>query len=331
MYIRKNLFSEEQQQAKVNFAGSKENEDHIMVKLPRVIFLGAMRESVPDDIILECMVKLSSTCQHFYGLFQKDLDNFAIKKFFKAVIDDDYALVQKILNSRLDLISYEPENLTVRSQCTFQEFYAENALILAAKRNQRYMFQLLLSYCDKIKDKEVAEQIKNKGLSAWKEILMDSNKDEIVIPEDYVTYLQFIFNTIKDEKFLNNDLNENTQLVLKKLFCYLLPEKPIKLDDYIDTELFLLAAYKVFNDNHRGLSFKQQSLFIVNVIGLIQNVQPREVAIILTRGLKNYLLYQLQQDATEEKYQPPTHKMDPNTQGISYYRAFRGSQYWYGF
>src|SRR5689334_13374719 len=77
-----------------------------------------------------------------------DRVTFAI--FLQAVIDDDAEMVKKCLEINPEVFLGEPnKNLIIESQLTWQKFYAENALMMAVKRKQIKMIELLLHYYDK--------------------------------------------------------------------------------------------------------------------------------------------------------------------------------------
>lgn len=122
------------------------------------------------------------------------------------------------------------------------------------------------------------------------------NEPKIVIPEEYSSYLQSLIRIFSQETFPNRNANGNpifshlspqTEEALNELLSKLIPEEPIKLDDYLDVELFLLAAMEVYQNNlftFQGQIWQQQA-FCTRVFGLIERVQTRKIAEALCIGL----------------------------------------------
>ncbi len=224
---------------------------------------------------------------------------FAI--FLEAVMDDDIETVKKCLDAEPDLISGQPDkNLVIESKLTWQKFYAENALTMAVKRKQIKMVELLLPYFDKIEQTEDVIKAKTEALSAF--VFYETkknaqNKDEIIIPQEYAAYAQSLIEAFKEESFphgipgnagvpMNGALSAKTDSALESLFNILLPKKAVKLDDYIDPELFLLALYKAYDDNfHEFQNWEQRDAFCLRMIGLAQNALSPETAKIFCEGL----------------------------------------------
>jgi len=224
--------------------------------------------------------------------------------FLQAVIDDDTETVKKCLDAEPDLISGQPDkNLVIESKLTWQKFYAEAALTMAVKRKQIKMIELLLPYYDKLEQTEDVLKSRAEALSAW--VFYETkknaqNEDEIVIPEEYAVYAQSLIDVFKEENFphgipgkkagvpMNVALSEKTDSALESFLNILLPKKAVKLDDYIDPELFLLALYNAFRDNIDVYVFQnreQNNAFCVRIIGLAQNILPPEIAKIFCEGL----------------------------------------------
>ncbi len=224
---------------------------------------------------------------------------FAI--FLQAVMDDDIETVKKCLDAEPDLISGQPDkNLVIESKLTWQKFYAESALTMAVKRKQIKMIELLLPYYDKLEQTEDVIKVKTEALSAW--VFYETkknaqNEDEIIIPEDYAAYAQSLIEAFKEESFphgipgyagvpMNIALSEKTDSALESLFNLLLPKKAVKLDNYIDPELFLLALYKTYRGNFNAFqNWEQRDAFCIRMIGLAQNVLSPETAKIFCEGL----------------------------------------------
>jgi hypothetical protein len=271
--------------------------------LPLEIFTSAMPRvtGMASNNTMTFIATLSNTCRHFHSLFKEPLSDRAqiLASLYQAVIDDNREQVKKILNARPELLLIDPaENFVIESQCTWQKMYAENALVMAAKRRQIEMIKLLLPYYDKLSQTDAVVNAKAKGLSAWVHYEIDENADEIVIPEKYVKYAKNMLDVFCKETFpkgvpgqnnipMNVELSEETEEALKSLFNNLLPKHAVKLDDYFDVELLLLAVYKAYCDHFTQFNnWEQRDTFCVRVIGLIQGVQSPETAKIFCKGLE---------------------------------------------
>ncbi len=204
-------------------------------------------------------------------------------KFLHAVADNDTKTVREMLDVNPELLIIEPpKNLVIESKLTWNKFYAEKALTMAVKRKQLKMIELLFPYYDKLEQTDAVNEAKAEALAAWS--LYD---DEIVIPEQYTLYLQSLIRVFSEEvNFPEAMLSEKTEKALHTLLNILLPKKAVKLDDYIDVELFLYAAYTAYQVNIKQLhNWTQRAAFFIHVIGLIHSVQIPETAEILCEGL----------------------------------------------
>jgi|GEM_PF-2531829 hypothetical protein len=273
------------------------------LKLPLDIFTSAIPSvaGMTYNDTTTFMGTLSNTCRQFHTFFEKPLTDRALILLWQAVIDDKREQVKKILDARPDLLLIDPpEDFVIESKCTWQRMYAENPLVMAAKRRQIKMIELLLPYYGKLTQTDAVMNAKTKGLSAWVhyEIVKDNRgHDEIFIPEEYVKYAKDMLDVFCEETFphgvpgnndipINVELSETTEEALKQLFNALLPECAVRLDNYFDVELLLLAVYKAYRDHFRQLqSWDQRDAFCVRVIGLIQGVQSPEIAKIFCTGL----------------------------------------------
>lgn len=292
---------------------------------------GIFNIKVPINSTVAYQQKTISTIELI--TFKKLMPNF-----LQAVIDDDRNTVMEILDSNpeLLLINDLPENLVIESKLTFQKFYAENPLKLAVKRKQIRMLELLLYYYDKLPQTDDMIAVKVESLSCWKyyEIKKNrDNEDEIVIPEDYLIYATSLIDIFKNETFPNGikgELSNETELALSSLFNLLLPRKAVKLDDYLDVELLLLAIYQIYRDNYFSFNYNWNQLdtFCIRVIGLIQSLLIPETAEVFCESLEN---------AVAEMNQGKEHKISQNAQeyqlqnGFKFYRSSRDSRYGLGF
>ena len=283
------------------------------------------------------------------------LEQVLIEKYMPdllhAVVDGSIERIKELLDDCPQLISVKPDkNLVIESKLTWQKFYAENPLLMAAKRKQLEVFELLFSYLDKLEQTEEIIKLKAQALATWNPYEIKKNgedKEEIVIPQEYVDYAQSLIDVFKETTFpngipgsngvpMNVALDEKTESTLSLLLnAILLPKKPVKLDDYLDVELLLLAVLKAYdNDNNFNTfqNWEQREAFCIRVVGLIQSVQSPETAAIwcqglykIVEGLEQGKKIEVSQLAREFKLK------DDKDVIVSYYRSSRDSHLGLGF
>src|SRR3990167_1399882 len=258
--------------------------------LPKEIFTTAMPQAnVTDKEVTAVIGMLSNTGNYFHRMFKEELTKRAMRTLYQAVIDDDRETVKRILVARPNLLLVEPPTgLVIESKLTWQKFYAEKPAIMAAKRKQIKMLELI----DELEQTELVKQAKAEALLAWSPYKTQQNaqgEDEIVISRLYADYAKSLIDVFMEEAFPNGTkgkFSEKTENALKLLFDILLPKKAVKLDDYIDPELFLLALYTVYRDHFDSFqNWDQRDAFCVRMIGLAQSVLSPETAKIFCEGL----------------------------------------------
>lgn len=220
--------------------------------------------------------------------------------FLQAVMDDDQKKVREILDDNPELLLTKPsQNLVIESKFTWQKFYAEPALDIAVKRKQIKMVKLLLSYYDKLEQTEDIIRERANALSKWSFCKVRRNiyddKNEIVVNREHYKYALSLIDVFAHEKFPNGidpdgfevKLSEKTELALSDLYnTKLFPKSPVKLDDYIDVELFLWTLYIAYRDNPRAFQNDcQKDAFCIFVIGLAQSALTPEIAKIICQSL----------------------------------------------
>lgn len=295
--------------------------------LPLDIYTDAMLAGMSYSQITAAMCNLSLTCRAFHGLFKTVLPKRKIIQLLsQAVIDDDRKAVVKIATARPDLLLQlligMPKGFDIESKYTFQKFNLEdeNILTVVVKRKQIKMIETLLSCFAKLKQTDHVWKMIAKALSQWSFYELRKNQkgiDEIVIPEEYASYAQSLIKVFNAEAFPNGvkgQWSKKTELAHLTLFNRLLPEQAVKLDDYPDMELFLLAFYRAYYDKfgvHRNMI--QRDAFCILVIGLIQSVLTPETAKILCASLVNIVTalemgekYELNKEANEHKLRDGT-------------------------
>lgn len=261
--------------------------------------------TLPEEIIeymISFLPKLSDkaslvkSCTYFHSRIQSSLNELGHKKLVQAVIDGDRKMVKTLLDSHPSLVLVTPAKaMVIKSKKTKQKFYIEEDVVtIAARRKQKKMIRLLLSYRDNLEQTDIVKQTRKKALSAWSFYEMRINeqgKEEIVIPNEYASYAQYLINVFREEDFSNGSLSERAESALLFLCNLLLPKKAIKLDDYLDPELFLLAIYKAYKDNIATFNsnLEQLDAFCILVIGLIQSVLTPETAEIFCEGFSKVM------------------------------------------
>lgn len=231
------------------------------------------------------------------GVVDQIIHQQVTKSFLQAVIDDDRETVTALLETNPQLLMIDlPENFVIESQYTGQQFFAEPALMMAVKRKQIKMIELLLHFFDKLEQTEAVLSAKAQALSAWKACDIQQNaagQDEIVIPDGYQARAEALVACFENEPLPLVELSEETQLALEDLLDELLPDAVISLEDYPDLELFLLAVYKAYYDHYhtlivefgKAITEDRAEQFCKRVIGLLQRVLPPETAKMLCQGL----------------------------------------------
>lgn len=240
---------------------------------------------------VEVISRLSQTNKHFCSFFKDpSVDEVLLRGLYQAVIDGNYQWVSRILEVRPALLLMKcPQDLIIQSQLTWQIFCInEDVLTVAVLRKQFEMIKLLGFYYDKLEQTEDLKEARKNALSKWTPYVMTLNAagvNRIVIPEEYVNLIQACIDVCKEEIIADGKLGEKSKAAID-LFCnrLLSAETPIKLNDYVDVELLLLAAYQLFEDGSYNTKTKLQR-FSAQTVGLIQSVISPETATILCEGL----------------------------------------------
>lgn len=292
------------------------------------------------------MERTTKTCKFAHTLF-KETFNFrrVQKELLQAVVDGNADKIHSVLCTHPqiipDLLLLDPQSsFTVESKLTWQTFYAENPLTMAAKRKQINIIECLLAYYRQLAQTKVVDDARTESLSAWKcyEMQKDGNgndTDQIIIPQEYIAYFESLVTIISAETFpygtlsrTNNKLSEQTEFALTALLNILIPKKAMKLDDCLDMELFLLAALQVYRDENILQGSRQYDVFCIRVIGLILSVLPPETAEIWCESL-NTVVNAIKANK-EIKISEAAHKHKLKD-GSSFYRSSRDSRVGQGF
>lgn len=297
------------------------------------IFIKAMPLAIPDKDVTTVMSKLSRTNKHFYNMFKDELTKRAFKEFFRAVIDDDRTTVIRILKNKPELLLMDaPSNLIIESQLTWERFTGKPAVI-AAKRKQIRMLEVMLPYYAKIKDVNAAKKAEEEMLSAWPiyEINQDKIKDKIkdadaiIPPSRCVDYAKSIIDIIQNEDFSNGGLSEETREAISLLFKFLYQvQKNIdKEKDYVDPEMFLYTIYYVYFKQAKFKYLAQKDTFFIRVIGLIQSILSPEMAKLLCEGVDTSFPTPSELSKLENKKIGNNAMMHKFRNGESFYRSSR--------
>jgi hypothetical protein len=268
-----------------------------------------------------------------------------MQEFLHAVINDDRTAVKNLLDRYPKLLlAIPPSDLVIESQCTWQKFYAEDALTMAVKLKQIKMTQLLLSYYDKLPQTKDVITTKEQALSACKLYEMQRNangEDEIVIPEDYARLAQSLVDVFREEKFPNGvpgvnkiprniELSVPTELELTHLLDRLVPRAVVKLDEHIDVELLQLAVYKAYVKNFSSFNYDWGKLdaLCIRVMGLIKTALIPETGEICCESLYDVVTAMERGEEREISPLAAAHKLKG---GEEFYRSSRDSRVGQGF
>ncbi len=78
----------------------------------------------------------------------------------------------------------------------------------------------------------------------------------MLVPVDYATYAQSLIDVFRTG-ITEGKLNEQGEATLSLLFnTILLPKTAVKLDNYIDVELLLIAIYQAYQDILQHMSLQ---------------------------------------------------------------------------
>lgn len=200
-------------------------------------------------------------------LFKESFDKIALNGLLQAIVDENEDKVKQILNKEPELLLKKPDNhLVIESKLTWQQFHSEEPLKMAFKRNQLEMVKLILPYFDKIKDTNGKQE-------ASKQLEACTNKTE-----RYKQYVLMVKTAIKE-------INTNT-FSISDFRKKLLLDEVIVLDNYVDVEALLLAAYRVYAEEYVAFTdWPQRDEFCIKVIGFLQRLLIPETAKVFCQGL----------------------------------------------
>lgn len=233
---------------------------------------------------------LAQSCQMLWHPMQPVLSYRLLEIFLQKVVDDDRTKVRALIALHPWLLMAEPpQHMKVKSLCTWQVFKAENPLIMAVKRKQIEMIELLLSEFEKLEQTTEIKALLNRALSAWTFYVVRKNEwfsEDILIPCAYREIIKDLLVEFTRSSLPEGKLCDATEASLSLLYERLLPKQAIKLDNYLDIELLLYTAYKLFWDCFNDFqNWEQQDAFCIRVIGFIQSLLSPETAKIFCYGL----------------------------------------------
>jgi hypothetical protein len=257
-----------------------------LIDLPEDVYTKAMPAAgISNNEMIKISKNLSLTCRNFYSMFEEPMTFFALKKLLHAVVDDDQKTVKKILNCKLEiLLITPPPKWIITSQLTGDEYSAKDALMMACQLRQTNMIKLLISYYKKMPQNEIVINKKTKALTAWPFYQIEKNREneeEIIIPDEYISYIESLMRIFLNETFEISFRSETSQAILS------LTEKLQKKQ--FDTELLLLAVYKVFTHTYFNISNDEMNFkvehFCANIMSKVQAAVLPDSAKILCLGL----------------------------------------------
>jgi hypothetical protein len=245
--------------------------------------------------------------------------NAIIKQLCQAVIDDNCETVGRIAAVRpkllLLLVTAKFKSFVIQSKYTYQRFDLENENILtvAVKRKQITMTKIILSSLAKL---ELTDEVRKEitaALKKWPMCEIKKSKgiipEQIIIPQKNIReaklLIKSLFEASKGETFTDGVLSEKLEALLSALLNQLLPEKAVKLDDYPDVELCLLAYLELILNRkiHDKFSPEQEKALqqlCVRVTVFLQSLLPRNtVRIVCANNWNNFIA--TEQDKIKEK------------------------------
>lgn len=277
--------------------------------LPKEIFAYALQDAgISPGAAAYTIISLAGTCKTLHRFFQNPACSTAVMRgVYQVVIDDDRELLGRILHARPRLLLMKPpRDCVIESQLTWQRFLlGDDILTVAVKRKQLEMIKLLLSYYNEFAWMGNFKKVNAEALAKWSSFGMQNN--QIVIPEVYSNRINKLIDVFVHESFHSDDLSQGTYVELELLFKFILPVDPVKLDNYIDVELLLFAAFQAYKDNFDSFyNWAQRDAFCIYVIGLIQSVLIPEVAKLycesmndLSNAIKNDLEFKISSRAAQ--------------------------------
>jgi hypothetical protein len=256
--------------------------------LPKVppIYLNLITQFLNLEKDHKTLAGLSGSCSQLSSIYRPALTRQNRQKFLQPVVDNDIETVKQILNAKPALLLDKlEEDLVIDSKDTLEKLNlkGENALTIAAKRRQIEMLKILMPYVDKFQDQKLIGNIKADVLSKWPSYEHKEKKDKWNIPVHYIVELEKIIEIFKNETFPNGTeakakLSEKTELALEQFIDKILPAKAVTLDESIQPELFLYAAYKVHYNHYHDVNFNFDKLaaYCRRIIGLLQSRLTRK-------------------------------------------------------
>jgi hypothetical protein len=139
------------------------------------------------------------------------------------------------------------------------------------------MVELILPYFEKLEKRGDIKDGKKEALRQWDEVdaaisQQEENLDDFFLPLITVIAKETFANGSEDDRLIDR-ISEETKAALSVFIKTILPDEAITLDNYVDVEKLLIAAYKAYNAQLYPLHWKQRDLFCIGVIGFLQSVQ----------------------------------------------------------
>jgi len=291
----------------------------------QVIKNGLFSITVPRDTTPEYQERVAHTIEPLVLEEQR--------KLLQAVVDGDQLGVKKILDQNPELLELAaPDDLVIESQLTWQRFKAEHPLVMALKRDQVKMVEVMTPYFEKLDggDKEALRQ--------WR--IADQQKQAAKTRSENFDF-ESLIDVITKETFLNGKdistknaygtttittFSQETEDALEAFRKAVLPDEAVLCDYYDINELLkaALKAYATHFDKFKSNNAREQrTIFCVKVIGFIQSLFSREDAEVWCEGLCNVVEENKKIRERAKKLKQPG--------GDSFYRSSRSSHGGLGF
>jgi hypothetical protein len=271
------------------FRNTEEKSHNIMIENLLKEGLQTLLESITDKKLpAEKRKALKHACQSRLTLL-----------LCQAVIDDDIATTELILDFDPRLLMIEPasEEVTeIESKLTWRKFLTEKPFIMAQKLNRFEMTKTILPYFERLENacKTESEKLnvtKQRVLPALLDEKEQKQQDEKLQQLYFKDYIEPLINMIVVDPYADGQINHATETALETFKKLLLPDNAQSLDNAINIEQLLFAAYKAYDRYFNTFqNWAQRDIYAIKVIGFIQSLISPELAKAYCEGLYHVMV-----------------------------------------
>lgn len=238
-------------------------------------------------------INFAITNKAFYTFFQQNLEQLELTELLQAVLDENEVKVKLMLDKNPALLMRTPkQNLIIESQLTWQRVYAEKAFELAIYRRQLTMIHVMLPYFILLEKMGLCENGAREALAQWQNCQMNV-KDKVQQKKQYTTKIEKLIHLIVKQNVVHTNgtriidtISDELAGALESFRKELSPKEGVRLQESIDLEMLLEAAYHVQIDNLSLLqNSDHRSLYCIGIIGFIQSLLIPSMAKSFCHGL----------------------------------------------